>query len=205
MAKYGGYPEAARNRAKAALKHKEEKGTSCGTSVGWTRARQLSSNAKLDLSTVKRTFSFLSRAKTYDQGKFTDEKGKDICGSIMYAAWGGDSMKSWCESTINKAEKESRAEKSGVGPTLKKKAEDHNKSVDASYKKTSQSTLQTVYNRGIGAYKTNPESVRPSVKSSQQWAFARVNSYLYALKNEKFRSGKHDTDLVPKGHKLSSK
>jgi hypothetical protein len=205
MAKYGGYPEAARNRAKAALKHKEEKGTSCGTSVGWTRARQLSSNAKLDLSTVKRTFSFLSRAKTYDQGKFTDEKGKDICGSIMYAAWGGDSMKSWCESTINKAEKESRAEKSGVGPTLKKKAEDHNESVDASYKKTSQSTLQTVYNRGIGAYKTNPESVRPSVKSSQQWAFARVNSYLYALKNEKFRSGKHDTDLFPKGHKLSSK
>lgn len=103
---YGGYPQAARNRAKAALKHKKENGTSCGTSVGWARARQLSSGAKLDLATVKRTFSFLSRAKTYDQGKFTDKNGKDICGSIMYAAWGGDSMKSWCESTINKAEKE---------------------------------------------------------------------------------------------------
>jgi hypothetical protein len=98
MAKtYGGYPQAAKNRAKAALKHKEEKGTSCGTSVGWTRARQLSTGQKL-------TFSFLSRAKTYDQGKFTDDKGKDICGSIMYAAWGGDSMKSWCEKTINKIE-----------------------------------------------------------------------------------------------------
>ena len=103
---YGGYPQAARNRAKAALNHKEKNGTSCGTSGGWARARQLSSGAKLDLATVKRTFSFLSRAKTYDQGKFTDDKGKDICGSIMYAAWGGDSMKSWCESTINKAEKE---------------------------------------------------------------------------------------------------
>jgi len=201
MATYGGYPQAAKNRAKAALKHKEEKGTSCGTSVGWTRARQLSTGQKLTLSTVKRTFSFLSRAKTYDQGKFTNDKGKDICGSIMYAAWGGDSMKGWCERTINKAEKEKRA----AADTLKKKAEDHNEGVDASYKKTTKATLQKVYNRGIGAYKTNPGSVRPSVKSPEQWAFARVNSYLYALKNEKFRGGKHDTDLFPKGHKLSSK
>jgi hypothetical protein len=34
---------------------------------------------------------------------------------------------------------------------------------------------------------------------------ARVNSYLYALKNGKFRGGKHDTDLFPEGHPLSSK
>ena len=31
-----------------------------------------------------------------------------------------------------------------------------------------------IYNKGIGAYKTNPQSVRPSVKSPEQWAFARV-------------------------------
>ena len=198
---YGGYPQAARNRAKAALKHKAEKGTSCGTSVGWARAKQLSSGSKLDLSTVKRTFSFLARAKTYDQGKFTDANGKDICGSIMYAAWGGDSMKSWCESTINKAEGEKRA----VGDTLKDKAEKHNESVDVAHKKTSKATLQKVFNRGVGAYKTNPGSVRPNVKSKEQWAFARVNSFLYALKNESWRGGKHDQDLFPKGHKLSSK
>ena len=34
---------------------------------------------------------------------------------------------------------------------------------------------------------------------------ARVNSYLYALKNGKFRGGKHDTDLLPEGHPMSSK
>jgi len=39
------------------------------------------------------------------------------------------------------------------------------------YKK---SGLQTIFNKGIGAYKTNPQSVRPSVKSPQQWAMARV-------------------------------
>ena len=38
------------------------------------------------------------------------------------------------------------------------------------------SHLQIIYNKGIGAYKTNPSSVRPEVKSKEQWAFARVSS-----------------------------
>jgi len=38
------------------------------------------------------------------------------------------------------------------------------------------SGLQTIYNKGIGAYKTNPTSVRPQVKSKEQWAIARVYS-----------------------------
>jgi hypothetical protein len=38
--------------------------------------------------------------------------------------------------------------------------------------------LQEVYNRGIGAYKTNPSSVRPQVKSPEQWALGRVYSFV---------------------------
>ena len=38
------------------------------------------------------------------------------------------------------------------------------------------SGLQTIFNKGIGAYKTNPASVRPQVKSPEQWAYARVYS-----------------------------
>lgn len=41
------------------------------------------------------------------------------------------------------------------------------------YKK---SGLQTIYNKGIGAYKTNPSSVRPQVKSAEQWAMSRLYS-----------------------------
>jgi hypothetical protein len=64
------------------------------------------------------------------------------------------------------------------------------------------STLQEVYNRGIGAYKTNPTSVRmkgtfkknvkaPMSKklSKEQWAMARIYSFL----NE---NPKHDQDLT---------
>lgn len=38
--------------------------------------------------------------------------------------------------------------------------------------------LQEVYNRGVGAYKTNPSSVRPQVSSPEQWAMARVYSFV---------------------------
>lgn len=38
------------------------------------------------------------------------------------------------------------------------------------------SGLKTIYDKGIGAYKTNPQSVRPQVKSPEQWAQARVYS-----------------------------
>lgn len=36
--------------------------------------------------------------------------------------------------------------------------------------------LKMIFNKGVGAYKTNPESVRPQVKSPEQWAYARVYS-----------------------------
>jgi len=65
----------------------------------------------------------------------------------------------------------------------------------------SRNVLQEVYNRGIGAYKTNPTSVRlkGSFKkgvdapmsqklSKEQWAMARVYSFIDGNK-------KHDTDL----------
>jgi HK97 family phage portal protein len=88
---------------------------------------------------------------------------------------------------------------------LKKKVEDHNADVSKSWQKTNLTTLKTVFRRGVGAYNTNPSSVRPSVNNADQWAYARVNSYLYALRNGKFRSGKHDVDLLPEGHPMSSK
>ena len=95
---------------------------------------------------------------------------------------------------------------SSVERGLRNKVTEHNDKVgDNPSKRTNYRTLQTVFNRGVGAYRTNPQSVRPSVTSEDQWAYARVNSFLYALRNGKFRSGKHDTDLLPSGHPMSSK
>ncbi len=38
------------------------------------------------------------------------------------------------------------------------------------------SGLETIFDKGIGAFKTNPSSVRPSVKSPEQWGQARIYS-----------------------------
>ena len=97
---YNDYPKAASENAQRALDFREENGTDCGTPVGWARANQLAGKETISDETLVRTYSFLSRARTYDQGKFTDEDGKEICGSIMYAAWGGDEMLRWAERTI---------------------------------------------------------------------------------------------------------
>jgi len=43
--------------------------------------------------------------------------------------------------------------------------------------------LQEVFNRGIGAYKTNRASVRPQVKSKEEWAYARVYAFVMKTKN----------------------
>ena len=108
---YNDYPQSAVNNAKRALKHREENGSDCGTAVGWTRANQIANKEKLSVDTIKRTFSFLSRAKTYDQGKYLDENGNEICGSIMYDAWGGDSMRTWAEKKLNNLPESERQDK----------------------------------------------------------------------------------------------
>lgn len=40
------------------------------------------------------------------------------------------------------------------------------------------SGLNTIFDKGIGAFKTNRNAVRPQVKSPEQWAFARVYASL---------------------------
>ena len=42
----------------------------------------------------------------------------------------------------------------------------------------SKNILQQVFNRGIGAFKTNPGSVRKGITSPEQWGYARVYSFI---------------------------
>ena len=64
--------------------------------------------------------------------------------------------------------------------------------------------LKSVYQRGVGAYNT---SHSPEVKSSQQWALARVNAFLYIVKNGRPENKKYtgDYDLLPTGHPKKGK
>ena len=195
-----------------------------GTMVGVARANQLVAKERLSISTVKRMYSFFSRhevdkrAEGFRQG----EEGYPSAGKIAWLLWGGDSGFAWSkrkrQQIMTEEDKEfalqdhveskedEKALSGAVKEGLQKKVDDHNeKHGNSKTKRVTLRMLEAVFRRGVGAYRTNPSSVRPSVSSPDQWAYARVNSFLRALSSGKFRGGRHDTDLFPKGHPLSSK
>ncbi len=48
--------------------------------------------------------------------------------------------------------------------------------------------IKTIFEKGKGAYKSNPQSVRPHIKSPEEWGYARV----YASINPKSKAYKID-------------
>ena len=195
-----------------------------GTAVGVARANQLVARERLSISTVKRMYSFFSRHEVDKeaQGFRQGEEGYPSAGKIAWLLWGGDSGFAWAkrkrQQIITEEDKEfalqehievkedEKALSGKVKEALEGKVKDHNeKHGNSKTKRVTLRMLEAVFRRGVGAYRTNPSSVRPSVNSPDQWAYARVNSFLRALSTGKFRGGKHDTDLFPKGHPLSSK
>ena len=92
-----------------------------------------------------------------------------------------------------------------VRDALKKKVDDHNEKYgDRKGKRVTLRMLSAVFRRGVGAYRNNPASVRPGVRSSDQWAYARVNAFLFAVRTGRFQGGKFDLDLLPSGHPLAT-
>ena len=96
---YSDYPESAKNNAKRALKYKKENGSSCGTSVGWTRANQLASGKSISRDTIARMASF----KRHQQHK--DVPYSEGCGGIMWDAWGGTSGVEWAIRKLKQIDK----------------------------------------------------------------------------------------------------
>ena len=87
---------------------------------------------------------------------------------------------------------------------LSNKAKEHNDEVgDNPGKRATVGMLRTVFRRGAGAYST---SHRPGV-TRDQWAYARVNAFLYLLRNGRPENDKYigDNDLLPKSHPKSSR
>ena len=96
---YGGYPESASNNAKLGIKRNKELGNKCATQVGKVRGQQLARGEKFTKSTLKRIYSYLSRAAEY-----YDPSKPEACGTISYLLWGGKSMLNWTESKLNALE-----------------------------------------------------------------------------------------------------
>jgi HK97 family phage portal protein len=176
-----------------------------GTSVGLRTANMIINN-ELTIPRIKKMYAYFKRhevdkkAEGFEYG----EDGFPSAGRIAWGLWGSDSGQAFSERKRNEIEKEEqRAISKKNEKALKKKVKDHNEDVKDLKKdwslKVTYAKLLKVFDRGKGAFTNNPSSVRPG-QNQTSWALARVNSFLYALKNGKFRGGKHDTDLLPSKH-----
>lgn len=88
--------------ARRGLKMREESTPSNqgGTAIGLARARQFAELEDVSLDVVKRTFSFLSRARTYYR------PGQNTPGTQAYLLWGGPAGLVWAKRILDQIEKE---------------------------------------------------------------------------------------------------
>ena len=209
--------------AKKGLEWRKEHGRG-GTMVGVARANQIVRKDRLSPSTVRRMKSFFARHEVDKraEGFRPGESGYPSAGRIAWALWGGDAGQTWSNKKVDQLDRERNKfleeaseltdenfeEKqltAAVREGLKKKVKDHNEKYgDKKGKRVTLRMLGAVFRRGVGAYRTNPASVRPNVRSEEQWAYARVNAFLFAVRTGRFRSGQFDRDLLPSGHPLAT-
>jgi hypothetical protein len=87
---YSDYPDAVSNNAKRGIELNEKVNNKCATQVGKVRAQQLAKKEPITVETIKRMFSYLSRA-----GEYYDEGDTEACGTISYLLWGGKAGLRW--------------------------------------------------------------------------------------------------------------
>jgi hypothetical protein len=83
--------------AQQGLRMREESSPSNrgGTAVGLARANQFANREQVSLDIVKRTFSFLSRARVYYR------PGENTPGTQAYLLWGGPAGLTWARRILD--------------------------------------------------------------------------------------------------------
>jgi hypothetical protein len=93
---YSDYGQEIKNNAKRGIELNEKNGNKCATQTGKVRAQQLANGEPISVDTIKRMYSYLSRAETY-----YDETDTTACGTISYLLWGGKSALSWSRNKLS--------------------------------------------------------------------------------------------------------
>ena len=91
-----------------------------------------------------------------------------------------------------------------VKEKLKEIIKEHNANYSEDSRQINIEMLNSVYKRAIEIYNKDRQSIKIPITSEEQWGFARVNAFIFAVRTGKFRGGKFDMDLLPIGHTLRS-
>jgi hypothetical protein len=95
MESYSDYGSGISNNAKRGIELNEKNGNKCATQTGKVRAQQLANGEPISVETIKRMYSYLSRAEVY-----YDPSDTSACGTISYLLWGGKSALSWSRNKL---------------------------------------------------------------------------------------------------------
>ena len=94
---YRDYPQSVKNNAKRGIDLNKKVNNKCATDVGKIRASQLAQGKPISEATIKRMYSYLSRAEEY-----YNESDSKACGTISYLLWGGKAGLAWSRSKLKK-------------------------------------------------------------------------------------------------------
>jgi len=111
MESYSDYGSGVANNAKRGIELNERNGNKCATPVGKVRGQQLAQNKPISVETIKRMYSYLSRAEVY----YDQADSNSDCGYISFLLWGGKSGLSWSR---NKLRELGLLEESEVQPSI---------------------------------------------------------------------------------------
>lgn len=92
---YSDYPSGVKNNAKRGIELNKKHNNKCATATGKARAQQLAQGKPISVSTIKRMYSYLSRAEEY-----YDPSDSSACGTISYLLWGGKAGLRWATSKL---------------------------------------------------------------------------------------------------------
>ena len=95
MESYADYGSGISNNAKKGIELNEKNNNKCATQVGKVRAQQLAKGEPISVETIKRMYSYLSRAEEY-----YDESDMNACGTISYLMWGGKAGLGWSRNKL---------------------------------------------------------------------------------------------------------
>ena len=92
---YSDYPGGVKNNAKKGIELNKKVNNKCATDVGKIRAQQLAQGKPISKETIKRMYSYLSRAEEY-----FNPSDNEACGTISYYLWGGKAGLRWSKSKL---------------------------------------------------------------------------------------------------------
>ncbi len=172
-----------------------------GTLVGVARARDIVNGKNLPYETVQRVRSYFARHEVDKQaeGFSAGEEGFPSAGRIAWALWGGDAGKTWADAIVKRVEASEDSDEENSAELTPAIEEIVNEVVSESGLNVD--TAVRIAGRALVEFS---HGYRGSTRKAK-FVENRLRSFVFAVANDRYKKGSHDTDLLPSSSPLSTR